>query len=243
MGLLMLVICGMSASDGAFAQTNLEYQNRTDRYEGIRPKPVSGYDIEVISVLADYQEPAAQLPERLRVWFYLANQSDVYLTVREQDFRFFYWLDKVKPSAGWQVGGRNEFAWSTGTVLKQLSGLNTGELGVLVRLRKPTPSVVEDIAPAILYSAHLPDSVHAYVFTLKANDDAKLSCSMYKDLVRDPLVTQHFRRIPGGRPFTFRWDAQEAQEAMYRLVCDGYFLGSNQRVEQTVRFYHKPLIR
>jgi hypothetical protein len=62
-------------------------QNRGDRFEGVRPKPVSDYDIEVISVLADYQEPAMQLPEQLRVGFYLTRQTSVQLTVYEQDYR------------------------------------------------------------------------------------------------------------------------------------------------------------
>lgn len=70
-----------------WADSNLDYQNRGDRFEGVRPKPVSGYDIEVISVLADYQEPANQLPDELRVGFYLQSQTPVHLTVREQDDR------------------------------------------------------------------------------------------------------------------------------------------------------------
>ena len=54
-----------------YAQPELEYQNRGDHYEGIRPKPVSGYDIEVISVLADYKDSTNQVPDQLRVKFYL----------------------------------------------------------------------------------------------------------------------------------------------------------------------------
>src|SRR5687767_435752 len=78
-----------------YAQPELEYQNRGDRYEGIRPKPVSGYDIEVISVLADYQDSTNQVPDQLRLKFYLKSQTPVNLTVREQDYRLFYWMDKV----------------------------------------------------------------------------------------------------------------------------------------------------
>ena len=32
---------------GAHADVTLQYQNRGDRYEGIKPKPVAGYDIEL----------------------------------------------------------------------------------------------------------------------------------------------------------------------------------------------------
>lgn len=70
-----------------WADANLECQNRGDHFEGLKPKPVSGYDIEVISVLVDYQEPATQLPDQLREGFYLQNQMPIYLTVREQEYR------------------------------------------------------------------------------------------------------------------------------------------------------------
>lgn len=66
--LLFLIL--LISSQAVWADTNLDYQNRGDRFEGVKPKPVSGYDIEVISVLADYQEPATQLPDQLRIGFY-----------------------------------------------------------------------------------------------------------------------------------------------------------------------------
>lgn len=83
-----------------WADSNPDYQNRGTLYEGVRPKPVSGNDIEVISVLADYHELAERLPEHLRVGFYLPGQTAVHLAVREQDYRLYYWLDKVERSSG-----------------------------------------------------------------------------------------------------------------------------------------------
>lgn len=234
---LLLLVVPLSVS----AASDLDYQNRGDRFEGVRPKPVSGYDIEVISVLVDYQEPADQLPDQLRVKFHLQGQTVVHLTVREQDYRLFYWLDRVKPAKEWQAKSINEFTWPTGTVLRQLDQrLNMYELGVLIRLRKETPASVEDIAPAILYHARPPEKIGGYLFTMKTNGDARLSCKVYREGAADPLTTQSFRRIPGGRPFTVRWDAGAAQEAQYTLVCTGYFLDTNQPVEQSVRFFHKP---
>ena len=224
-----------------YAQPELEYQNRGEYNEGIKAKPVSGYDIEVISVLVDYQEPADQFPNQLRVTFHLQGQTAVHLTVREQDYRLFYWLDNVKPAKEWQAKSINEFTWPTGTVLRQLDRkFNMYELGVLIRLRKETPASIEDIAPAILYHSRLPDTVDAYLFTMKTNGDTRLSCSVYREGESVAIMTQAFRRIPGGRPFTVRWDAQGAGEAGYTMVCKGYFLDTNQPVQQTVRFFHKP---
>ena len=103
-----------------WADANLDYQNRGDRFEGVKPKPVSGYDIEVISVLADYQEPSTQLPDQLRVGFYLQRETPVHLTVREQDYRLYYWLDKVTPAKGWQAKSVNEYTWPTEPVLRAI---------------------------------------------------------------------------------------------------------------------------
>lgn len=226
------------------AESSLDYQNRGDRFEGVRPKPVSGYDIELISVLADYQEPADQLPDQLRVAFYLQGQNRVHLTVREQDYRLYYWLDKVKPAKSWQAMSVNEFTWPTGTVLRQLDQkLNVYDLGVLIRLKKDTPASVEDIAPAILYHAQPPDKIGGYLFTMKTNGDARLSCKIYREGEPSERMTQSFRRIPGGRPFTVRWDAGGAREGQYSLVCNGYFLDTNQPLQQTVRFFHRPTAR
>lgn len=234
---LLLLVVPLSVQ----AASELDYQNRGDHFEGVRPKPVSGYDIEVISVLADYQEPADLLPDQLRVTFYLQGQTSVHLTVREQDYRLFYWLDRVKPASGWQAKSINQFAWPTGTVLRQLDQkLNLYELGVLIRLKRETPTSVEDIAPAILYHARPPERISGYLFTMKTNGDARLSCKVYREGEPDELMTQAFRRIPGSRPFTIRWKAADVPEAQFTLVCTGYFLDNNQPVQQTVRFFHKP---
>ncbi len=227
-----------------WADANLDYQNRGDRFEGIKPKPVSGYDIEVISVLADYQEPATQLPDQLRVVFYLQSQVPVQLTVREQDYRLYYWLDKVKPAKGWQVKSMNEYTWPTSTVLRPLDEkFNPYNLGVLIRLGREMPAENEEIAPAILYHAHPPEKISGYLFTMKANGDARLSCKVLRGKEPTELMTQVFRRLPGGRPFTVRWDAKSALEGQYALICSGYFLDTNQPLRQTVRFFHRPAAR
>lgn len=226
------------------ADPNLEYQNRGDRFEGVKPKPVAGYDIEVISVLADYQEPATQLPDQLRVGFYLQSQAPVHLTVREQDYRLYYWLDKVTPAKAWQAKSANEYSWPTKPVLRELDQkLNPYELGVLIRLGRDTPAENEEIAPAILYHARPPEKINGYLFTMKTNGDARLSCKILRGKESAEVMTQTFRRLPGGRPFTVRWEAAGAQEGQYALVCNGYFLDTNQPLRQTVQFFHRPTVR
>ena len=48
--------------------------------------------------------------------------------------------------------------------------------------------------------------------------------------------------IPGGKPFTVRWDSSTAGEGFYKLVVKGYFLGTGDSIEQTVLFYHQPVV-
>jgi hypothetical protein len=246
--LILFVLDPYTAPRARLNQTKavLEYQDRGGRYaEGIKPEPVSGYDIELISVLVDYKDFTDHLPDQLRVRFYLPNQSEVNLIVRELDFQFYYWLDRVKPlTTTWRVGEQNEFDWPTGTVLRRLDEtIDMYSLGVLIRLGKAMPAAVEDVAPAVLYHTKLPSVNAGYLFTMRTNGDARLSCSIYREGRIDPLMTQTFRRIPGGRSFTVPWNSSGSQEARYRLVCTGFFLDTNQPLEQTVRFYHKQTVR
>ena len=101
------------------AQVELQYQNRGNWYEGIKPKAVSGYDIELISVLVDYSEDSPTLPDQAKVRFYLPHEKEpVFLTVRELDYKYFYWMDRVRPQDSWDKGYENVFQWPTKTVLQ-----------------------------------------------------------------------------------------------------------------------------
>ena len=63
---------------------NLDYQDRGDRWEGIKPQPVSGQGIELLSVLAYYGEKWQSMPTHCKLKFYLPEQrKEVNLKVRE----------------------------------------------------------------------------------------------------------------------------------------------------------------
>jgi hypothetical protein len=152
---LILVTAELSASvvlARAQAKADLEYRDRGRYSEGVKPKPVSAYDIELISALVNHNEAADLLPDQLKLSFYLPEQVAVNFVVRELENRLFYWLDNVKPpAAGWHSGGQNELDWPTATVLRRLQGpMNMYALGAVIRLGKKTPASVEDVAPAIL---------------------------------------------------------------------------------------------
>jgi hypothetical protein len=235
--------CVLSVTTPLGAQLDLQYQQRGDRHEGVKPKPVSGYDIELISVLADYQEShqAEIFPKRVTLRFYLPGEDTVHLTVRELDYRAYYWLDKVQPAEPWKPGFQNTFTWPTDPVLSQLSPkLDLYEIGVLVRLNNATSSTRETVAPAVLYHTKLPEKIKGYRFTMKTGEDARLKAIFTQQDTGQEMDVQRFRRKRAGRPFTIQWDAKTAPQGAYLLKVTGFSLSTNQSINKEINFYHQP---
>lgn len=227
----------------AVAQADLQYRNRGNRYEGIKPKPVSGYHIELISAKVNYQEETNQFPDFCKIRFFLRGVTEVHLIVRELDYRYYYWMDKVNPQKPWRPGFENVFTWPTKDVIQQLKGLKLYDLGVVARLNKTEAGKVEKVAPVILYHSKAPSTINGYLFTFKTNGDAHFTCSIYRERQEKPVFTSIFQRQRGGRPFTVRWDSKNAEEGLYKLVIKGYFLDNNIPIDQTVRFIHQPIVK
>jgi len=243
---LALPIAASTSSDTSPSPTfvqaiQLQYQDRGNRREGIRPKPVAGGDIELISARVDYKEEAVQLPDRLRLKFYLDRPAAVHVTVREVDYVHYYWMDHVQPDQPWRLGFGNMFEWPTRDVIRQLEGLRTYDLGVVARLERPESGRVERVAPVILYYANPPNFVTGYVFTFRTNGDAQMTCTVYG--ASGSVFDREIPRQPGGRPFTVRWDATKVDPGAHSLVLRGHFLNDNARLEQTVSFYHQPRVQ
>jgi hypothetical protein len=224
-------------------QADLQYQKRGNRFEGIRPKPVSGYDVELISALVDFTEPAESTPQHFRLRFFLDRAREVHLTVRELDYKVYYWLDQVQPKEPWRLGFGNIFSWPTADVIQHLNPLRMYDLGAVARLGKTMPGRVESVAPLIFYHSQPPTTVEGYLFTFKTNGDARLTSSIYREGSNEALSTEIFRRQSGGRPFTVRWNSSRSERGQYRLVLKGYFLDNNNPLDQTVNFFHEPTVK
>jgi hypothetical protein len=70
--LSLLVLCALAlAVSPAVGQQDVQYQRRGNRSEGIKPKPVSGYDVELLSALVDTQEDMSRLGPTLGFRFFL----------------------------------------------------------------------------------------------------------------------------------------------------------------------------
>ncbi len=186
LGLFLILVFLAGVPSLLWAQLDIQYQSRSQEQlgswkEGVKPKPVSGLNVELISVLADYQEPVSSetFPNAVKLQFYLDDEHAVYLTVRELDYRTYYWLDKVEPARVWEKGFQNVFAWPTDPVLQQLTPkLGLYELGALVRLDAESTSSIERVAPAVLYHKDAPSKIEGYFFTLKTGEDARVMASI-----------------------------------------------------------------
>lgn len=233
----------------AFGQSNVEYRNRGDRFEGVRSLPVSGYTIELLSFQAIYKElppPPDKTPPFYRMRFFLDRPAAAYVVVREVDNRHSYWLDNVKPTTPWRPGFGNVFEWPTAEVIRQLPGLELDELGVTVRVGYEHPSDLETVAPAILYSSVPPRTVSAYEFAFKTNVTARLAFSIERSdgsPVKPGPEPRVLKKWSYGVPLRVTWNATGAQAGAYRLMVEGRVLENNQKFGKEIRFFHQPTVQ
>ena len=243
LGLLLPLFVVTSALGGA--QSDLKYEKRGTRYEGIREEAVAGYDIELLSAQVDYRETFNRLPDVLKVRFYLSEKAKTFLTVREINNRFFYWMDGVQ-SDRWQQG-YNNFEWPTASVLRKLAGVDRRypegltemyALGVVARVGKDKPSIEEQVAPVFFYHQQLPSTVDGYLFTLKPAKFSRITCVVYKGNSEDAVNSENFPTVSGDTPFTFKVDALNMEAGWYRVVVNGIFTQTNNKFKKVISFYH-----
>jgi hypothetical protein len=238
------IFCVILWSEANCAE-DLTYQKRANRSEGIKAKPVSGFDIELLSAQVDYLDRADKLAQRFYARFYLQHPTPVFLTVRELDYKHYYWLDNIEPSSNWHAGFDNVFDWPTKDVISQLPGLVLGDLGTVARLGSAQPQAIERVAPVVFYQSQYPAVVSGYRFAFKLRDDAKIKAMIYADKGGDGVAVQSLAPQRGGRPFWIKWDLANTSppEGAYKLVVSGYVLNTNDPINQVVLFYHQPRLK
>jgi hypothetical protein len=228
----------------AWAQ-DLAYQKRANRSEGIKAKPVSGFDIELLSAQVDYPETVEKLGEHFYARFFLERPMRVFLTVRELDYKHYYWLDNIEPKGNWQAGFDNVFDWPTKDVIGRLTDLTINDLGTVARLESPQPRAIEKVAPVIFYQSQYPREISGYRFAFKLRADAKIKAMIYPERGGDGIAVQSLASQRGGRPFWIKWDATNPSppEGAYKLIVSGYMLSTNDPLNQVVLFHHQPRLK
>lgn len=230
-----LVLVWLAAGLGA--QSPLDYQDRGDRWEGVKPGPTSGYDIALVSALADPPRDGDSWPKECRLRFYLAEKTTAHVVVRERRPKHFYWLDRV--TGTWRPAALNEYTWSTAPVLGKLPRMRPADLGAVVRLDRPEPGRRERVAPAVLVHSDSPSKVEDYRFTFRTNGKAKVTVRIYRGDSDEEVHHRPQNREKVGLPFTVRWPSAGRPEGWYRLVVSGFFESNNDELYKEVRFYHK----
>ncbi len=237
-----LLLAGLSLAGLLQSQANLTYQNRGRYFEGLRTAPSTGPSLDLIAALVDYREPYTNLPPKFQALFYLPKPGPVFVTIREVEARYFYWLDKVQQESGWQTGKRNGFEWPTGTVIQSLnwkgSPLALDDLGATARLGSSTPGKVEEVLPVALYHSIPPRSVEGYCFIFRPGARMRLRFEVFAEGKRLALENQSFPSVLAGEPHWVKWKAEDWPDGWYRLVVNGYALSDNAPIDATVRFYH-----
>lgn len=230
---------------GTGQQVELKYQDRGDRYEGVRGSPVSDR-VELISAVVNHKEnDPSQLPQQFKMKIYLPGQRNVFVTVREIDNLHNYWMDKIKPPSVWHQGFSNDFAWPTGEVVGRLANLKLSDLGAIAQLDDNNLSPDIRVAPVILFYGQPPRTVGAYSFAFRISRKAHVTCSFYRDEGNDyrVLFEKQFDDMPGNRPRAVDWNVSQVKEGWYRLNINVIYNNNGQKVDQIVRFYHRPATR
>ncbi len=238
---ILLVTSAFSVFALGMAGDDLSYRDRGNRHEGTNPKPISGYDVELLGAMVEpVPSSIIDFPDRATITFFLEGEETVHLLARERTPREFYWLDQVKPTSPWRPRATNTFSWPSGDVLRPL-GLRPADLLFLVRLGYDKPRLDERVAPILFEPAAGGRKVSGYRFTFRTQATAKIRQAVYGPVSAEPLqpFTPYSQRA-AAVPFDISWKAEGQTEGIYRLVLQGYFIADNQPFTQVVEFFHSP---
>jgi hypothetical protein len=237
---ILLLLCAALAASG----DDLSYRDRGNRHEGKKPRPIGGFDVDLLGAMA---VPAAEPPvgagfgDTAAVSFFLPGGESPHLVVRERRPRHSYWLDQARPASPWRPRAVNTFTWPAGDVLRPL-GIAPADLLVLVRLGDGSPQLEERVAPALLAPVPGGGRIGEYRFTFKTKGTAVIRHAVYGPGSQRPLEPAAPRvRRAAEVPFTLAWAAGSRPEGAYLLVLDGYFEGNSHPVQREVEFFHSPV--
>ena len=228
------------------AQTGaaLVYQKRGRYSEGLRGAPSTGVPLDLVAAMVDCREPYTQLPPQFQALVFVPQAQPVYLTIREVEPEYYYWLDNAQPESGWRPGKVNRFGWPTGTVIRYLTQrdrpLRLNDLGSVARLGSDVPATPDVILPVALYHSTPPAEALGYRFIFRPGAGVHLTFTLAPDGSGAPVgKPQEFPEIGAGEAQAVSWNSAGWPDGWYRISVSGYKLSDNTRIDQRVRFYHR----
>jgi hypothetical protein len=198
--------------------------------------------VELISAMVDHGEEFLTLPPTLRIRFFLPSMSTAFVTVRELNYRHFYWLDHLRPSPPWKPGYNNVFEWPTADVLRFLSPFSVSDLGGLARLDVEGPRPEEHIAPVALCGTSEMISVERYVFSFRPAERASIQASLHAVKGGSTVATFQVPVARSSRAFGISWHVGKTVSGEYRLIVEGTNASNNRKWVQHVIFHHEPVL-
>lgn len=226
---------------------HLKYQSRGRYNEGTRGAASTGVPLDLVAAMVDYRDPYTQLPPLFQALAYLPQRDAVYLTIREIDPEYYYWLDGAQPESGWQQDRVNRFQWPTQTVIRYLKDgdrpIALKDLGAVARLRNEEPSTPDTVAPVALFHSRAPSEATGYRFILRPAATVRLTFTLTADNSRTAIAKpQDFPELGANAPQSVVWKTDGWSDGWHQIAVSGYKLSDNTRVETRIRFYHRRML-
>jgi len=204
-------VMSLSASEASVLKSKYyEYQKRgtrvTERYEGIKYQQIAGERLELLSMVADYRQERPNNVKTFSLGFYLAEDADVNITVRE------YHKDYVmKPKRSRWEKGFNFFSWDI-ELAKDLSielyDLEVTAIRKTVNRGDLVPVVLfyslEDLPKEFLSPRYRFHFVSSQRVDLTINSDRHLNDQLPRQIIP---IDWEYRNYEDGRVCQLRLDA------------------------------------
>lgn len=240
----IMAFCGSASGESLF------YQDRGDRSEGIKARPVSGFDIELLAVIPSRRGAQQTFGELETIQFVLPEYTrpplnipqfdqDVHVYVRRLQLKSpYYMLDTIVPDSPWEWGSENQYSWPTREVLEPISDqIRPRDLVGFVRLGPKDPSARDVIVPLRFFENGSSTNVEQYQFWFILNGRAEVSAKIFQ--ASDGRWQEVWNqgepknRSPR-RPFPVEWSSIDQPTGWYRLSLSMSVDGAGQ----DVFFYH-----
>jgi hypothetical protein len=237
--ILVAVALDLRGAVPVFAEKTTAYGPRRNRSDGLRAHPVSGYQLELISVLLDAPTSNSTLPESLSVEFYLGDSThtapgSIDIIVRESSYSNYYWLDRPVPASGSWRSGRNVFSWPTSDVLAAVDPeYPIAGLSALVVLGTVEPGRPIRTTPALLRGPAATGIPDVCLLTFRPGARCKLRVVVRNASGAEVFSSGSARNCDAELPADFLWPVKDLPSGTYRVEAQGTLLRTGAPVALT----------
>jgi len=248
------------------AQDQLYWQDRGDRFEGVRGHQKNA-QLELLSAAVLYKPVTDEKPgekegtasikntsNKAHLQFYLADDLDddehIFITVREFK-RHDYWM-QPHHQPEWKKGWCN-FSWPMADVLKELKPEPL--LHELAAVARVEGEYSHKLSPIVLYQTEPPTRIATYRFIFRPPDNGDildLTCTWHRLDVNPPEQVSMWKplkeRQRAGQPIYIDWkcirDGASLPEGWYQMSLEGLleYPSRDEELDEIYLIYHQPVV-